>query len=163
MYGLYDKARLPDGDVRNTYGFLWCLLTDGNYYTFPGHIFGDEDLDEARYLDAVTLGGKDYVYVMDREAGRILEITRQGDIWSPARHVVPIDAIDNIIAMGASLGVAHGMAKAFAGDGDAKPVLAVIGKVFFIGEKPGMGQTMKLANNMLSATAMAASSEAMVL
>src|SRR5665811_607150 len=44
-----------------------------------------------------------------------------------------------------------------------KPVLAVIGKVFFIGENPGMGQTMKLANNMLSATAMAASSEAMVM
>jgi 3-hydroxyisobutyrate dehydrogenase-like beta-hydroxyacid dehydrogenase len=44
-----------------------------------------------------------------------------------------------------------------------KPVLAVIGKLFFIGEKPGMGQTMKLANNMLSATAMAASSEAMVM
>src|SRR5215510_6489842 len=44
-----------------------------------------------------------------------------------------------------------------------QPVLAVIGKVFFIGEKPGMGQTMKLANNMLSATAMAASSEVMVM
>ena len=43
-----------------------------------------------------------------------------------------------------------------------RPVLAVFGKVFFIGEQPGMGQTMKLANNMLSATAMAASSEAMV-
>jgi len=42
-------------------------------------------------------------------------------------------------------------------------VLAVIGKVFFIGEKPGMGQTMKLANNMLSATAMVASSEVMVM
>ena len=27
-----------------------------------------------------------------------------------------------------------------------EPVLAVIGKVFFISEKPGAGQTMKLAN-----------------
>ena len=44
-----------------------------------------------------------------------------------------------------------------------QPVLALIGKVFFIGEKPGMGQTMKLANNMLSATAMVASSEAIVM
>ena len=44
-----------------------------------------------------------------------------------------------------------------------QPVLSVIGKVFFIGEKPGMGQTMKLANNMLSATAMAATSEAIVM
>src|SRR6202049_2012805 len=44
-----------------------------------------------------------------------------------------------------------------------KPALAVIGKVFFIGEKPGSGQTMKLANNFLSATAMVATSEAVVM
>src|ERR1700710_536616 len=43
-----------------------------------------------------------------------------------------------------------------------KPALDVIGKVFFIGEKPGSGQTMKLANNFLSATAMVATSEAVV-
>ena len=41
-----------------------------------------------------------------------------------------------------------------------EPMLKNIGKVFFIGERPGMGQTMKLANNFLSATAMAATSEA---
>ena len=44
-----------------------------------------------------------------------------------------------------------------------KPALAVIGKVFFIGEKPGSAQTMKLANNLLSATAVAATSEAVVM
>jgi hypothetical protein len=44
-----------------------------------------------------------------------------------------------------------------------KPALDVIGKVFFIGEKPGSAQTMKLANNLLSATAMAATSEAVVM
>jgi 3-hydroxyisobutyrate dehydrogenase-like beta-hydroxyacid dehydrogenase len=44
-----------------------------------------------------------------------------------------------------------------------KPALEVIGKVFFIGEKPGSGQTMKLANNFLSATAMVATSEAVVM
>src|SRR6516164_5979035 len=44
-----------------------------------------------------------------------------------------------------------------------KPALEVIGKVFFIGEKPGTGQTMKLANNFLSATAMVATSEAVVM
>ena len=44
-----------------------------------------------------------------------------------------------------------------------EPALAVIGKVFFIGERPGAGQTMKLCNNFLSATAMAATSEAMVM
>src|SRR3954465_1181833 len=45
----------------------------------------------------------------------------------------------------------------------AKPALDVIGKVFFIGEKPGSAQTMKLANNFLSATAVVATSEAVVM
>jgi 3-hydroxyisobutyrate dehydrogenase-like beta-hydroxyacid dehydrogenase len=44
-----------------------------------------------------------------------------------------------------------------------KTALDVIGKVFFIGEKPGSAQTMKLANNLLSATAVVATSEAVVL
>jgi 3-hydroxyisobutyrate dehydrogenase-like beta-hydroxyacid dehydrogenase len=44
-----------------------------------------------------------------------------------------------------------------------KSALAVIGKLFFIGEKPGSAQTMKLANNFLSATAMVATSEAVVM
>src|SRR6201996_1790814 len=44
-----------------------------------------------------------------------------------------------------------------------KPALDVIGKVFFIGEKPGAGQTMKLANNFLSATATVATCEAVVM
>jgi 3-hydroxyisobutyrate dehydrogenase-like beta-hydroxyacid dehydrogenase len=45
---------------------------------------------------------------------------------------------------------------------DLEPMLEHIGKVFFIGERPGMGQTMKLANNLLSAAAMAVTSEAVV-
>lgn len=44
-----------------------------------------------------------------------------------------------------------------------KDALAVFGKVFIIGEKPGMAQTMKLANNFLSATAMAATAEAVAM
>jgi 3-hydroxyisobutyrate dehydrogenase-like beta-hydroxyacid dehydrogenase len=44
-----------------------------------------------------------------------------------------------------------------------KPALSVFGKVFVIGERPGMAQTMKLANNLLSATAMVATSEAVVM
>ena len=44
-----------------------------------------------------------------------------------------------------------------------EPLLKVFGRVFYLGEKPGLGQTMKLANNLLSATAMAISSEAIVM
>ena len=44
-----------------------------------------------------------------------------------------------------------------------KPALSVIGKFFYIGATPGAGQTMKLCNNYLSAAAMAATAESMVL
>lgn len=44
-----------------------------------------------------------------------------------------------------------------------EPVLEHLGKVFFVGTGAGMGQTMKLLNNLLSATAMAISSEAVAL
>ena len=46
---------------------------------------------------------------------------------------------------------------------ELRPLLDVFGRVFFIGEFPGMGQTMKLVNNLLSAAAIAITSEAMVL
>ena len=44
-----------------------------------------------------------------------------------------------------------------------RPVFEAIGKYFYIGAEPGMGQMMKLVNNLLSATAMAATAEAVVL
>ena len=44
-----------------------------------------------------------------------------------------------------------------------EPLLPAIGRFFFIGERPGAGQTMKLCNNFLSAAAMTATSEAMVM
>ena len=44
-----------------------------------------------------------------------------------------------------------------------KPILETLGKVFFCGTRPGLGQTMKLLNNLLSATAMAITSEAVVM
>jgi 3-hydroxyisobutyrate dehydrogenase-like beta-hydroxyacid dehydrogenase len=43
------------------------------------------------------------------------------------------------------------------------PILSVIGKVFWVGEKSGLGQTMKLCNNLLSAAAIAITSEALVM
>jgi 3-hydroxyisobutyrate dehydrogenase-like beta-hydroxyacid dehydrogenase len=44
-----------------------------------------------------------------------------------------------------------------------RPVLEVFGRVFHVGEHPGLGQLMKLANNFLSATAIVATAEAVVL
>jgi 3-hydroxyisobutyrate dehydrogenase-like beta-hydroxyacid dehydrogenase len=44
-----------------------------------------------------------------------------------------------------------------------KPILENIGKLFYVGEEPGMGQTMKIINNLISVTGLAITSEAMVM
>jgi len=41
-----------------------------------------------------------------------------------------------------------------------RPLLGLMGKPFYVGPKPGQGQAVKVLNNFLSATALAASSEA---
>lgn len=43
-----------------------------------------------------------------------------------------------------------------------EPIVAHLGKVFHVGAEPGLGQSMKLLNNYLSATALATTSEALV-
>lgn len=62
----------------------------------------------------------------------------------------PWNAMDSVIAMGASLGVAHGMAKAFAGDPAAKPVLAVIGDSTFV--HAGMPALANMAQSRANVT-----------
>ncbi len=44
-----------------------------------------------------------------------------------------------------------------------QPILQVFGKQFFVGEKPGLAQTMKLANNLMAAAAIAITSEAVTM
>lgn len=48
-------------------------------------------------------------------------------------------------------------------ESELMPILSVIGKVFWVGERAGLGQTMKLCNNLLSATAITITSEALVM
>ena len=80
------------------------------------------------------------------------------------RNIVQIDCPVSGGVGGAEKGTLAVMVSGPRADFDVvRPALDVIGKVFFIGEKPGSAQTMKLANNMLSATAMAATSEAVVM
>lgn len=44
-----------------------------------------------------------------------------------------------------------------------RPLLDVLGKVYGLGEKPGLGQTVKLANNLMSAAALAIAAEALAM
>lgn len=65
---------------------------------------------------------------------------------------------------GARAGTLAVMAACAREDFDAlEPALKAIGRPFHVGTEPGMGQVMKLVNNLLSGTALAISSEALVL
>ena len=80
------------------------------------------------------------------------------------RNVVQLDSPVSGGVGGAEKGTLAVMVSGPKADFEAvKAALGVIGKVFFIGEKPGSAQTMKLANNLLSATAVVATSEAVVM
>jgi 3-hydroxyisobutyrate dehydrogenase-like beta-hydroxyacid dehydrogenase len=81
-----------------------------------------------------------------------------------ARNIVQIDCPVSGGVTGASKGTLALMVSGPRAEVDAiAPALKAIGKTFFIGERPGAGQTMKLCNNFLSAAAMTATSEAMVM
>jgi len=80
------------------------------------------------------------------------------------RNIVQLDSPVSGGVSGAEKGSLAVMVSGPKADYEAvKPALEVIGKVFFISTKPGAGQTMKLANNFLSATAVVATSEAVVM
>jgi 3-hydroxyisobutyrate dehydrogenase-like beta-hydroxyacid dehydrogenase len=42
-----------------------------------------------------------------------------------------------------------------------EPLLKLLGRVFFVGERPGLGQTLKLANNLMSQSAISITAEAL--
>jgi 3-hydroxyisobutyrate dehydrogenase-like beta-hydroxyacid dehydrogenase len=80
------------------------------------------------------------------------------------RDIVQIDCPVSGGVGGAAKGTLAVMVSGPQADIDlVKDALGVFGKVFVIGHKPGMAQTMKLANNFLSATAMAATAEAVAM
>ncbi len=80
------------------------------------------------------------------------------------KNIVQIDSPVSGGVGGATKGTLAVMVSGPQADIDAvKDALSVFGTVFVIGEKPGMAQTMKLANNFLSASAMAATAEAVAM
>jgi 3-hydroxyisobutyrate dehydrogenase-like beta-hydroxyacid dehydrogenase len=119
-------------------------------------------LDVATGADGVIEGARvkrfvDLSTVGSQMAVRIHDALRK-------RNVVQLDSPVSGGVAGAEKGTLAVMVSGPRADYEAvKPALAVIGRLFFIGEKPGSAQTMKLANNFLSATAMVATSEAVVM
>ena len=80
------------------------------------------------------------------------------------RGIVTLDAPVSGGVRGAREGTLAVMAAGPAAELErVRPLLEVFGRVFHVGERPGLGQLMKLANNFLSATAIVATAEAVVL
>ncbi len=120
-------------------------------------------------VEAVALGPKGIV-----EGSRVkifVDVSTTGSTY--ARRVAEVLAAKGIVAVDAPVsggiaGAERGTVAVMVSCDDAtfaavKPVMEVIGKVFHVGKRPGLGQTMKLMNNLLSATAMAITSEAVVM
>lgn len=102
-----------------------------------------------RYIDLSTTGS--------RAAIRTAEILKE-------RNIVQIDCPVSGGVAGAEKGTLAVMVSGPADEIEkVRPALEVFGKVFVCGDKPGLAQSMKLANNFLSATGMAASSEALAM
>jgi 3-hydroxyisobutyrate dehydrogenase-like beta-hydroxyacid dehydrogenase len=105
-----------------------------------------------------------------RRVRRFVDLSTTGSVMAQRifnllkeKNIVQIDAPVSGGVRGAERGTVAVMASGPRADVAAvEPALKVIGKFFFIGERPGAGQTMKLCNNVLSAAAMAATSESMV-
>ena len=78
-----------------------------------------------------------------------------------------IDVVDAPVSGGVKGAAAGTLTLMISGPGAAtarvKPLLEVLGRVIVVGEKPGLGQTLKLANNLMSAASLAIASEAMAM
>ncbi len=102
-----------------------------------------------RYVDLSTIGSQTAVQIHSLLA---------------QRNIV---AIDSPVSGGVS-GAENGtLALMVSGPGSefefVKPILETLGRPFYIGDKPGSAQTMKLANNILAATVLVATAEVVVM
>jgi 3-hydroxyisobutyrate dehydrogenase-like beta-hydroxyacid dehydrogenase len=111
--------------------------------------------------DGLANGGALRTYVDLSTTGA--EVAREVAAALAARSV---DVVDAPVSGGVAGAVARTLAVMAAGSDEAfarvEPLLRAFGKnVFHVGREPGQGQVAKLLNNLLSATAMAITSEAL--
>jgi 3-hydroxyisobutyrate dehydrogenase-like beta-hydroxyacid dehydrogenase len=102
-----------------------------------------------RYVDLSTVGSQTAVQIHDRLA---------------ERNIVAIDSPVSGGVGGAEKGTLAVMVSGPRAEFDIlEPALETIGRPFYIGEKPGSAQTMKLVNNILAATVLVATAEVVVM
>ncbi|OBB69897.1 NAD(P)-dependent oxidoreductase [Mycobacterium sp. 852014-50255_SCH5639931] len=102
-----------------------------------------------RYVDLSTVGSRTARQIFDRLAER------------------DIVAIDSPVSGGVSGAEKGALAVMVSGPRDEfdviRTALEAIGRPFYVGDKPGSAQTMKLANNILAANVLAATAEVVVM
>ncbi len=102
-----------------------------------------------RYVDLSTVGSRTAAQIHDLLAGR------------------GIAALDSPVSGGVGGAEKGALAVMVSGPRNEfdviRPALEAIGRPFYIGEKPGSAQTMKLANNILAANVLVATSEVVVM
>jgi 3-hydroxyisobutyrate dehydrogenase-like beta-hydroxyacid dehydrogenase len=102
-----------------------------------------------RYVDLSTVGSRTSVQIHDQLAHR------------------GIAALDGPVSGGvggAEKGALAVMVSGPRSEFDViRPVLEALGRLFYVGEQPGSAQTMKLANNILAANVLVATSEVVVM
>ncbi|MEZ0350270.1 NAD(P)-dependent oxidoreductase [Mycobacterium sp. pR1184] len=102
-----------------------------------------------RYVDLSTVGSRTSVQIHDLLAGRgiaALDSPVSGGVGGAEKGTLAL--------------MVSGPRSEFAA---VRPILEAIGRPFYIGEKPGSAQTMKLANNILAANVLIATSEVVVM
>ncbi|MGA3252799.1 MAG: NAD(P)-dependent oxidoreductase [Mycobacterium sp.] len=102
-----------------------------------------------RYIDLSTVGSRTAVQINDLLA---------------ERNIVAIDSPVSGGVGGAEKGTLAVMVSGPPSEFDfIRTALEAIGQPFYIGEKPGLAQTMKLANNILAANVLVATAEVVVM
>ena len=102
-----------------------------------------------RYVDLSTIGSRTAVQIHDRLA---------------ERNIVAIDSPVSGGVSGAEKGTLAVMVSGPRNEFDViRTALEAIGRPFYIGDKPGSAQTMKLANNILAANVLVATAEVVVM
>jgi 2-hydroxy-3-oxopropionate reductase len=125
-------------------------------------------LPSPQILRAVALG--DNGVINGRAVKTLVDLSTTGSVVekeiAKALAKRGIETVDAPISGGASGATKGTLAVMVAGSPRAvsgvRAALDVFGKVFVVGRQPGQGQMMKLLNNLLSTTAVALTSEAMV-
>ncbi len=102
-----------------------------------------------RYVDLSTVGSQTAVHIHNRLA---------------ERNIVAIDSPVSGGVSGAEKGSLAVMVSGPRAEFDViRTALEALGRPFYIGDKPGSAQTMKLANNMLAANVLVATAEVVVM